>query len=378
MPRTTSTNSLGLRKVKEFSGWWKTYEGISNGTDGLGYNSLDAKTIITEDWVIVPFSHSGAAGVYIYPRNSNTALYTITLPGPAVTDIAATNTHIVMSDYFEDDVWLYTIADLQPGNNTAFTWTSSLTGIYGADVAINSTHVFVGDSSNNRIRVMTLNGTFVTTINNPNVEPSDSNDQFYHLAANDSFLVVGAASEDLNGSSEGVVYLFSTSNWLQEYLIEAPGPGTFFGFNVQINDNYLVVGHSLSNNAWVYTLNELPAAPATVTTPNYRISAIASTGNYDATESRYMTLSSGNTHWLAMPEGGNGGNWLSVWNIENLTAYPAVNQTAEKYLTSVYANSWAQWPGVDVSNTELTIVTPNTANNGWTQYNKFFKPKRVP
>lgn len=85
-------------------------------------------------------------------------------------------------------------------------------------------------------------GNLVQTFNNPSPEAGDEFGR--HVALNGNYAAVGAPKDNTNASSAGSVYIFdvATGNLVTTINNPTPSVNDFFGFSVNIDDDYTIVG----------------------------------------------------------------------------------------------------------------------------------------
>jgi len=139
---------------------------------------------------------------------------------------------------------------------------------YGRHLAISGNLLAVSshsaDSFSGKVHVYDItelsNGGLKYTITNPNTWSTPDNDQYGVPAISSQYLAVAAYTEDQGGSNSGIVYLYDTEtgNFLRE--IDNPNFTTpdndYFGLYMEIENNWLIVGVSNENKAYVYDLND--------------------------------------------------------------------------------------------------------------------------
>ena len=187
---------------------------------------------VTEDWIVVPALFEDAPGgdtrgaVYVFDPTTGQRLRTFANPD----DIA----------------------------NTTFGRHLSISG----NLLAISSHGINNWSGKVRVYDITQlsNGGLKYEIDNPNTWSTPDNDQFGVPAISSQYLAVAAYTEDQGGSNSGVIYLYDTDtgNFLRE--IDNPNFTTpdndYFGLYMDIDDNWLIVGVSNENKAYVYDLND--------------------------------------------------------------------------------------------------------------------------
>jgi len=113
-------------------------------------------------------------------------------------------------------------------------------------------------------------GSLLYTLDNPNGYATPNNDYFgYNVSISNNFVVVGAYQEDdSSGTGSGKVYVFDLSDGSLLYTLDNPNPvGTssndYFGYAVSNTDDYVVVGayreddsYTDSGKAYIFDLSD--------------------------------------------------------------------------------------------------------------------------
>jgi hypothetical protein len=130
---------------------------------------------------------------------------------------------------------------------------------FGFTVAAEGNHLIVGtpreddDSGTESGRVYIFNvtnGTLVHTLNNPNAFNTPAGDYFgSEVAISGNYIIVGAYNEDdASGLDAGAAYIFNvTTGALVHTLLNPSGTAEWFGYSVAIAGNYATVGAPFAN-----------------------------------------------------------------------------------------------------------------------------------
>jgi len=277
---------IAVNSNKLVVGAFDGYISTSNGSKGAVYvydlNDLSADPIkILED----PRGNQHKFGEYMSLNESYLAVGVSRVDG---TNDAGNPT------VDEGIVYLYDINDLSAAPTEIVPsdlLTNQYTGAahqFGADIELTSSKLFVGAVGDDDLGIDT-GAVYVYDLNDLSAEPtkltafdgsspptSHGRDNFGdRIVANENFAVIAAHRKTMDGQVyQGAVYVFDLSDLsaqpTQLYVgDDGDSEFEFFGSDVAITDDHVIVGSSYSENqagsTYVYDLNDLSAAPTKLT-----------------------------------------------------------------------------------------------------------------
>jgi meiotically up-regulated gene 157 (Mug157) protein len=245
-------------------------------SDGAASDTFGQSVAISDTKVVVGAyadddAGSASGSVYVYNLDG-TGEVKITASDGAQDgyfgySVAATNTHIVVGAYADDEagsVYVYNIDGTGEVKITASDGAAS--DVFGLSVAVSDTKVVVGayadddaGSASGSVYVYNLDGTGEQKIT---ASDAASDDQFgYSVAMSDTKVIVGAPGDKDAGSNTGSVYVYNLDGTGQVKITASDGAQSDrFGQSVAISDTKVVVGALLtdivgSNSGSVYVYN---------------------------------------------------------------------------------------------------------------------------
>ena len=261
---------------------------------GTGANDYFGYSVaISGNYAIVGAYYEDDAGgtesgkAYIYKTTNGTwsdtiLLHTLDNPNPYSTsqfelfgrEVAISGNYAIVGAYYEDDaggsssgksyIFNVTTGALVHTLDNPNAYGTSASDQFGFSVAISGNYAIAGapyeddadgTGSGKAYIFDVLTGDLVHTLDNPNAYGGSTNDYFgYSVAISGNYAIVGAFSEDLNGTTSGVAYIFDVTTGILLHTLDNPnsydtGASDSFGFSVAIDGNYAVVSAKYEDTA---------------------------------------------------------------------------------------------------------------------------------
>lgn len=292
-----------------------------NGYDTAANDQFGWNVDVTDSYSIVSApsedeaSGTGSGKVYIFNNTNGNLLYTLDNPNSSGTvtndqfglEVAICENYAAVAAYKENSnsgvVYIYgmsdgildwTVTNPNPeatASDDRFGYSIGISNDYTVASAPYEDESGVITSSGKVYMIDNTTGTVTYTLNNPNDYDTASADFFgWSVDISDDYVAVGAPFEDTATNSDtGKVYVFDNTGSLV-HTLDNPNGATDdeFGTYVNVSDDYTIVG-SYNNEAYLFS-NTSGVLQTTLTNPDINSTTSDSFGSSVSVSGRYVSI----------------------------------------------------------------------------------------